>query len=71
MLEQLTELRETLMFPSLLKNMIQDTDEQPDEAMYGVKSEKAPSAGDLSPWSWLCHPPSVDVFANLEALGNP
>ena len=51
--------------------MIQDTDEQPDEAMYGVKSEKVPSAGDLSPWSWVCHLPSVDVFANLEALGNP
>ena len=29
LLEQLTELRETLMFTSLLKGMIKDTDEHP------------------------------------------
>ena len=35
LLEQLPELRETLMFTSLLKDMITDTDEEPDEGCVG------------------------------------
>ena len=45
LLEQLTELRETLMFTSLLK----DTDEQPGEETHMVKSERVPSTEASAP----------------------
>ena len=35
LLEQLPELRETLMFTSLLQDMIKDMDEEPDEGCMG------------------------------------
>jgi len=35
LVEQLPELRETLMFTSLLKDMIKDTDEEPDKGCVG------------------------------------
>ena len=37
LLEQLTELRETLTFPSLLKAMIKDADKQPDEEIHRAR----------------------------------
>ena len=45
MLERLTELRVTPMSSSSLKDMIKDTDEQPDEDTHEARSERAPSAG--------------------------
>lgn len=45
LLEQLKELRETLMFTSLLK----DTDEQPGEETHMVKSERVPSTEASAP----------------------
>ena len=42
LIKHLTELRETFMFTSLLKNMIEDIDEQPDEQMM---SGRVPSTG--------------------------
>ena len=45
LLEQLTELRETLMLSSLIRDIIKDTDEQPDEDIHRVRSGRVPSAG--------------------------
>ena len=36
--EQLAELRETLISATLLKNMIKDTEEQPDEEFHWARS---------------------------------
>lgn len=44
-LEQLTELRETLMFSSLLKVMIKVTEEKLDEDVHRVRSRRVPHAG--------------------------
>lgn len=66
---QLTKLRETLKFTSLLKDMIKDTDEQSDEEEFMSRSGRV-----LSIWSLedAVHRPSgVDVFANMEAAQNP
>ena len=49
MLEQLTELKETVTFTSLLKGMIKDTDKQPDEAIYKVRSGRVLSVGASVP----------------------
>ena len=55
LLEQLTELRETLMFTSLLKNTIKDTDEQPDEEMRRVRSGRVPvELGWDTLLVWMC-----------------
>lgn len=45
LLEWLTELRETLKFTSLLKDMIKGTDEQPDKDIHRVRSGRVPHAG--------------------------
>lgn len=44
LLEQLTELKETVTFTSLLKDMIKDTDEEPNEDIPTAKSGSAPRA---------------------------
>ena len=60
LLEWLTELRETLNYiHELLKNKINDTDEQPDEVIHrlGVSQvEEVLSlwSWDVSPWIWMC-----------------
>ena len=54
LLEQLTELREILTFTSLLKDMIKDTDEQPDEEIHRVRSGRVPSAGASVPVELGC-----------------
>ena len=51
LLGQLTELRETLLFTSLLVDMVKDTDEQPDEEARRTRSVGVPSAGVSVPWS--------------------
>ena len=45
LLEQLTELQETHMFSSLLKEMIKVTEEKLDEDIHSVGSRRAPRAG--------------------------
>ena len=45
LLEQLTELQETHMFSSLLKEMIKVTEEKLDEDIHNVRARRAPSAG--------------------------
>ena len=50
-LKQLTELRKTHPFTSLLKDMIKDTDEQPDEARHR-RGLGGSYAQELSVWSW-------------------
>ena len=49
MLEQLTELRETLTFIRLLKVVIKETDEQPDEEIHRAKSGKIQSTRASDP----------------------
>ena len=49
LLEQLTELKETVTFTSLLKDMIKDTDEQSDEEIPSVRSGRLLSAGTSVP----------------------
>ena len=51
MLEWLTELQKTVMFTSLVKDMVKDTDEQPDGEKNRVRTGKVPSAELLFPWS--------------------
>lgn len=60
LLEQLKELRETLMFTSLLK----DTDEQPDKEVHRARSGRVPNPGAPVPEGlecvtlsvWMCPP---------------
>lgn len=69
--EQLTELRETRPFTSLLKDMIKDTDEQPDEVIYRKTSGKVLSAG-VSVFLESGYVPLVRMCStNLEALNAP
>jgi len=51
LLDQLTEVRETLTFTSLLfnKGYDKDTDEQPDEEVHGARSESVLNAGASIP----------------------
>jgi len=49
------------MFTSLLKNMVKDTDEEPDKEMHRARSFW-PHAGGM------CYPPDVNVLTNLEIL---
>lgn len=44
------------MFTSLLKDLIKDAVEQPDEEICRVRSERIPSARLLSLWSWGVSP---------------
>lgn len=46
-LEGVTGLRETL-FTSVLKEVMEDTDENPDEEIHGARSRRVLSAGALS-----------------------
>lgn len=54
------------------KNMITDTDEQPDEEIHRAGSGRVPSSGASVSWSWDV-PPSqhVTMSTNLEALRSP
>ena len=56
------------MGTSLLKDMIKETDEQPDEETQRVRSGRVQGTGTLSRWIWGAPPTHVDVFASLEAL---
>ena len=57
LLEWLTELRETLMFSSLLKDVIKDTDEQLDEGVHKVRFRRVLSAAaSVSSRLGMCHP---------------
>ena len=68
-LEQLTELREILTFTSLSKDMIKDTDEQPDEVLHRVRCGRGPERRSFCPRGvGMPHLPGVNVFANLDAL---
>ena len=68
-LEQLTELREILTFTSLSKDMIKDTDEQPDEALHRVRCGRGPERRSFCPLGvGMPHLPGMNVFANLDAL---
>ena len=60
LLDWLTELRETFAYVNgLLKRIQEDTNEQPDEEIYRVRSRRAPSLRVSVPRGWMCHPPSV------------
>ena len=64
MLESLTELREILT-TTLLKDMIQDTDEHPDEEIHRQRSWEGPECRSVCPCGvGVCHSPSVDVFTS-------
>lgn len=52
------------MFTSLLKNMIKDPDEQPDEEIHGVRSSCPRGAG-------LYHPPGTRVGSPTRKLSRP
>lgn len=65
LLAQLTELKETPMFTSLLKIMIKHTDEE----LHRVRSGRVPSSGASVPLDLgVYHPCCVDVVTKLEAL---
>lgn len=64
LLEQLTELRRTLMRTSLSEDMNKDTGEEPDEKIHRARSGRVPSPCGVG----VHRPPYVDVFANLQAL---
>ena len=51
------------MFTSLLKDVIEDTGEQPDEKTHKAKPGRVHPHG-----AGVYHPSGVDVFASLEAL---
>ena len=64
LLEQLTEFRETLMFSSSSKNVMKDTDEQPEEGR-DAQSEgwEGPHGGGVNCLVWM--------FVSLEVLRTP
>lgn len=63
LLEQLTELGETLTFASLLKDIITDTDEQPVEEVQRMRSGRVLNTGpSVNPEVGVHLPPGVDVF---------
>ena len=67
MLEQLTELRETRTFSSLLKDVTKET-EQPDEEIHRTRSGRVPHAGASVPVELgVSTSGYVDVSTNLEA----
>ena len=45
LLEQLTELRETLMLTSILKDTLKDTNQQPDQKIHRIRSGRVLNAG--------------------------
>ena len=65
--QQLTELRETLLtFTRLLKDMMKDTDEQPDEEIRKVRSGRVLSTGTSVLMELGCITlPVWDVFTDL------
>lgn len=68
LLVQLTELRETLIFVSLLKN----TDEQPDEEICRVSLKNGTKHRSF--WSHgagICHPPGMWMFSPTWKLSEP
>ena len=65
LLEQLTELRETLTFTSLLRDVIKYTDEQPDKEIHKARSGRILCTGtfvSMELWykiilpGWMCSP---------------
>lgn len=72
LLEQITELRKTLVtFTSLLKDMIKDTDRQPDKEIHRVKSGRALNARDSIPVELGSVTLLVNLFTNPEGLQMP
>lgn len=73
LLEWLTELRKTLMFTSLLKNMIKDTDESSDEETLRESLGSSQVQELLFLWSWGIHQPESSVkllgFMELPHVG--
>ena len=45
LLEQLTELRETLMLTSILRDTLKDTNQQPDQKIHRIRSGRVLNAG--------------------------
>lgn len=70
LLERLTELRETLPFTSLLKDMTKDTDEQSDKETHRAKSGRVLSTGASVPVELTCAR-HVDVFTCLKVPHAP
>ena len=69
MLEQLTELRETLTYIDCFLNMKKDTDEQVDKKAHRARSRRVPSTGTSVPVDMGCSTLSAkNVFTALEAL---
>lgn len=71
MLEQLTELRETITYIySLLKNIMKDTDEQPDKEVHRVRSGKVLGTRISVPMElrYITLLVWKEVFANMAAL---
>lgn len=65
--EWFTELRETLAFTSLLKNVIKDRDESLDKETHRVRCGKVPNVGTSVPVELGCITfPGMEAFANLE-----
>lgn len=59
LLEQLTDLRKTLKFTSLSKDLIKGTDEPPDEGVPGARSARVRSAEASVPVELGCVSPTV------------
>lgn len=60
------------MFAGFLKNLIQDTGEQPGEEIHKTKMWEGPECRSVHPCgAGLCHPPGVDALASLESPQNP
>ena len=55
MLEQLIELKDTFMFTSLLKAIVKDTNEEPDDEIHRVRSGRAPSTAVSVPMELEVH----------------
>ena len=70
LLEWLAERRETLIFTSLLKTMIKDTDEQPDE-IHGGGLGRSRAQGLLSPWTWGVSPSHCGCVLSPGSSPNP
>ena len=73
LLEWLTRFRESFIsiYQVIIKNIIKDADEQPDEEVHRVRSGRVPSAGALSPGVEVCHPSSMWTCSPTQRLSKP
>lgn len=77
LLEQRMELRETLTFTSLLKDMINDPDEKSDEEVLSVGASVPVELGVHHPRSmWMCSPtqklselPTIAILRRFPHIG--